>query len=190
VLERASVLSDELAECGVVVAQDVEELLGRRGLGERGEAAQVEEEARDVRAMAGQELLAALARDQLGHLGRQESRELGALPLDGPDQARVRQRDRGLVGEGLEQPDMRLVEGLRPTAHDDDHSDQFVLDRDGHAEHRAVVARAGVAVVRVELDVRNQNRRLQQGGAAGCRRPVDRVGMHAVVRARGKPALV
>src|SRR5215211_8250955 len=151
-LKRPSVRRDQLAEGGVVVAQDVEQLLGRGRLRERGEAAQVEEETCDVGAVARQELLAVPARDQLGHLGREEAGELSPLPLDGLEQARVRERDRGLVGEGLEELDVLLGECLRLAAHDDDGADELVLDHHRHAEHRPVGARPGIGVLGIELD--------------------------------------
>src|SRR5438067_2242593 len=83
VLERPAVARDQRPECSVVLAEYLEQLFGRSRLREGGEPSQVREEARDVRAVSRQQLLAVLARDELCHLRRQESRELLALPLDG-----------------------------------------------------------------------------------------------------------
>jgi hypothetical protein len=106
VLQRALVRRDEVAERAVVLAQDVEQILGRSRLGEGGETAQVAKQARDVRAVPGQQLLALCARDQLRDLRRDEAGELGPLALDRVEQARVRDRDRGLIGERLDERDV------------------------------------------------------------------------------------
>ena len=96
----------------MVLAQHVKEFLGRGCLGECSEAAQVAEEAGDVGAVAGEQLLAFLAGDELCHLRREEAGELGSLSLDRVEQARVRDRDRGLVGERLDECDVLV--GERP----------------------------------------------------------------------------
>ena len=158
-LERPFVTRDQLAERPVVLPQHVDQLLGRSRFGESGEAAQVAEQARDVRAVPGQELLAVVAGDELGHLRRDEPGQLRALPLDRIDQARVRDRDRRLVGEGLDERDVVVGERLRFTADEDDDADQVVLDHDRHAEHRSVVLRrAAIGVFRVVMDVRDVDR--------------------------------
>jgi hypothetical protein len=56
--------------------------------------------------MAGQELLAVPAGEELCHLRGDEPGELRPLPLDRLDQARIRNRDRRLVGEGLDERDV------------------------------------------------------------------------------------
>ena len=103
VLERPFVGRDEVADHSVVLAEDVEQLFGGGRLGEGGEAAQIAEETRDVGPVPGQESFTFIARDQLCNLRRDEASELRPLPLDRLHQARVRDRDRGLVGEGLDE---------------------------------------------------------------------------------------
>ncbi len=165
----------------MVLAQHVEKLLRRRRLDESSEAAEIAEDARDVGAMSSEELLAVFAGDELRDLRRDESRQLGALPLDRVEQARVRDRDRRLVGEGLHERDVLVAETLWRLAHHQRHPDQLVLDDHGHAEHRPVQSRAGVRVLRILLDVGDVHRFPCDGRAAGGRRPVERMRMLGVV---------
>ena len=86
-LQRAAEFRDPDAERLVVAAEDVEDVLGRRRLAERREAAKVREHDGDLAPVAGQQALARLARDQRGDLGREEPGQLGPLALDGRGQA-------------------------------------------------------------------------------------------------------
>jgi hypothetical protein len=101
VLERAAVRANEVTGDRVILADDVDELLGLGGFGERREAPEVEVDDRDVRAVAGEDPLAVVARNECGDLGRDEAGELPALALDRFEEPCVRDRDRGLVGERL-----------------------------------------------------------------------------------------
>jgi hypothetical protein len=89
------------------------------------------------------------------------------LPLDRVDQARVRDCDRRLVGEGLHERDVLVGERLGLLAHHDDGADQLVLDDHGHAEHRPVRSRTGVRVLRILLDVGDVHRSPRNGRATG-----------------------
>ena len=52
------------------------------------------------------------------------------MPLDRFDEARVRDGDGRLVGEGLDESDVLVGERLRLTADENDDADQIVLDND------------------------------------------------------------
>ena len=112
------------------------------------------------------------------------------MPLDRLEQARVRDRERCLIGEGLDQPDVFL--GERPPLHpgENDHADQMGFEHDRDAQHHSIRPRAGVLVLRVGEDVRDMNRFSQQSRTAGRRRPIDRVRMLPVVLDLLDPALV
>src|SRR5207245_8942103 len=75
-LQRRLELEHERPERVVVFAQHAHHFLGLRSLRERGEAAEVAEDDRDLAAMALEKLL--VAGDDLGDLGREET----AQPLD------------------------------------------------------------------------------------------------------------
>ena len=62
--------------------------------------------------MAGEHLLAFLRGDELGDLRRHEAGELRSLPLDRLHQARIGDRDRGLVGKGPQELDLVVGKGL------------------------------------------------------------------------------
>ena len=68
-------LEDEAADRGVVFAEDGHHFLGIGGLGERGEAAQVEEDDGDLAPVALERIIGAAGDDQLGELGREEALE-------------------------------------------------------------------------------------------------------------------
>jgi hypothetical protein len=53
------------------------------------------------------------------------------------NKARVLDRDHGLVGEGLDQADVGLGEGLDPAAQQGDHADRLAVAQHGHGEHGA-----------------------------------------------------
>ena len=131
--------------------------------------------------MAGEKPLAVCARDELGHLRREEACQLRALPFHGFEQAGVRDRDRRLVGERLDERDLLLGERLRLCTRHADHADQVVLEHDRHAQHRAVRPRPRVEVLRVLEHVLDVDGRAGDRGAARRRRAVERVGMLAVV---------
>src|SRR4029450_2803305 len=126
-----------------------EDLLRRGCLGERGEPAQIGEETGDVSAVAGEEPLPVLARDQLCHLGREKPRELFALPGDRFEQASVREGDRRLIRKSLDERDVRVAEGLRFATDEDDDADQLLLELDRHTEEASVAIWAGVGTTGV-----------------------------------------
>ena len=72
VLERAAELVDRAPERGVVGAQQLHHLVGIGAVGERGEAAQVEEYRGDLAPVRLEQLLAA-GDDRLGHRAREEA---------------------------------------------------------------------------------------------------------------------
>ena len=110
VLERSAVGRKQLSDQLVIGPQHLEVFLGRGGLCEGGEATEVAEEAGDVGAVAREQLLSVVRGDQLGDLRRDEPGKLRALPLDRLECPRVRDRDRGLVGECLDELDMVIRE--------------------------------------------------------------------------------
>jgi hypothetical protein len=160
VLERAPVSGDQLARRGVVLADHVDELLGLGGLRERREPAEVEEDDRDVRPVAGEELPALIARDQRGDRGREEPRELGLLALDCLEELRVRDCDRALVGERRHQLDLPVLKGMRIGARQPDDAKKVTAESDREPEQRPVSGNVdpGVGVVRVGADVRDVHR--------------------------------
>jgi hypothetical protein len=66
--------------------------------------------------MAGEQPLALLRREQLRDRRRNEPGEFRPLPLDRLEQARVRDRDRGLIGKGLDELDVVVGEETRGVA--------------------------------------------------------------------------
>jgi hypothetical protein len=162
----------------VVLAQDVEQLFGGRRFREGGEAAQIREQTRDVRAVPGQELLADPAGDELCHLRRDEPGELRALPLDRLDQARIRNRDRRLVGEGLHERDVLVRERLRFTAGENDAADEVVLDHHRNRDQRSVVlGGTAIGVFRIVVNVRDVDRLTFHRRPPSARRSVKSMGM-------------
>ena len=109
VLDRAAMGHHQLADHAVVLAKHAKHLLRLGGLGEGGEPAQVTEERGDLAPMPGEKRLALVARQHARHL-RCEPRQLGALPLDRLEQARVLDGQGGLVGERADQRDLSLAE--------------------------------------------------------------------------------
>src|SRR5215469_16711356 len=79
-VERALELGNERPQRAMISAQEVEHLLGLRGLGERGIAAQIAEHHDDLATMAFEDLLVALRNDQFSKLRCQK-------PLQPPDPA-------------------------------------------------------------------------------------------------------
>ena len=138
VLERAAVGRDQLADRLVVRAQHLEQLLRRGRLGERREAAEIGEQAGDVRAVAREQLLALLRGDERGHLRREEAGQLGPLPLHGVEQPRVGDRDGRLVGERRDELDLPVDERPRDAPADADDADECVVQEDRNAEQRPI----------------------------------------------------
>src|SRR5215475_5229766 len=137
-LERPVVRVDQLAEELVVDPQDLEQLFRSSRLGEGGEAPEIAEEAGDVGAMASKQLLAPLRRDELCDLRRDETGQLCPLSLDRLEQPRVRDRDRRLVSESLDELDLVIGEGTRSLTTDHDCTDQLLVQEDWNAKQRAV----------------------------------------------------
>jgi hypothetical protein len=133
--------------------------------------------------MSRKQLLATFARDQFGDLRRDEAREFRALALDSVDQARVCDRDRGLVGERPHELDVFVRERLRHGAGDAKRADQFVLYEDWDSEHRAIAdARLHrPRILRVGQHIRDVNRPPRDRNAARKRRSVLYVRMLSVV---------
>src|SRR5262245_47841801 len=100
-------------------------LLRRSSLREGREASEVAEQAGDVGAVAGKKLLSVVRGEQAGDLWRDESRELGALPLDRLKGPRIGDRDRRLVGECLDELDVVISEEARTVATESDRTDQL-----------------------------------------------------------------
>ena len=132
--------------------------------------------------MSRQELLAVPAGNELCNLRGDEASELRALPLDRFDKAGVRDRDRRLVSEGLDERDVFVGEGLWFTAHEDDDADELVLDHDRDPDRRSVVLpRTAIGVLRVVPDIRDVDRLTGDRGPAGGRRSVESMRMLSVV---------
>ena len=96
-------------------------------------------------AVAGQQLLAPLAGDEVGHLRREEARQLHALAVKRGEQPRIGDRDRRLIGKRRHQPDLVVGEhlGLRPR--DAEHAQQLAIGDDRHAQQCAVAGAAPLA---------------------------------------------
>ena len=77
-------LQDQLAHLGVILPQHAHDFLGFSGLGERGEAAQIEKADRDLAAMGLQRVVRPACHDELGELRREEALQ-SAEPLDQRD---------------------------------------------------------------------------------------------------------
>jgi hypothetical protein len=77
-VERSFILADQRSQRAMVLAQEVEHLLGLGGLGKGGVAAQITEHDDDLAAMTFENFLVALRDDQLRQLRREE-------PLQSPD---------------------------------------------------------------------------------------------------------
>ena len=107
--------------------------------------------------MTSEHLLAVLRGDELRDLGRDKPRKFSPLTLDGVEEARVGNCDCGLVGEGLEQLDLILGEGLCFVPNDGQDADEVALDQDGCTRHRSKARNglSGVRVLRVIEDVRD-----------------------------------
>ena len=131
--------------------------------------------------MSREQGLALGARDEGGHLRRDEPGELCPLPLNDGEEPRRLERDHGLIGEQGDEADLLVGEGLRldpPGADDPDHD---VVAEHRHAEHRAELAELeGVRVVVLHIveDIRDVDGFALERGPPGQRRPTraDRVG--------------
>jgi hypothetical protein len=123
VLERALVRRDELTERSVVFAQHLKQFLGRGTLGERSKAAQVTEETGDVCAVSGQELFAVLAGDDLCHLRETKRASSARCRATASIRRALVRANRRLVGEGLDECDVVVAEGLGFAAHYHDDAD-------------------------------------------------------------------
>src|SRR5262249_61768012 len=78
-LESAVVRRNQLADQAVILPQEFELFFGSRRLREGRRATEITEEARDIRTVPRQQLLASLAREQRGDLRRHGARKLPAL---------------------------------------------------------------------------------------------------------------
>ena len=180
-LERPAVDRNQLSEHAVVLAQHLEDLLRRSGLDERREPPEVAEHARHIRAMSGQKTLAVLAGDEFRDLRRDESRQLGPLPLDRVDQTRVCERNRGLIGEGLNQRNVLCGERLRLPPYEHDDADQILVHLDRHCKQRPVGERSGIDVLGIGKDIGHVDGSARHRRTAGTRRPVERMWMVTLV---------
>src|SRR5437773_8077616 len=131
---------NELTRRRVVLANDIDQLLGLGRLHERGKPTQVEVDDGDLGTMPREELCALVARDQRGDLWRDKSRELGLLALDSLEQLRVADRDRALVRESRHELDLPGFErpGLAPREPDD--AEELVVEKDREPEQAPVPA--------------------------------------------------
>jgi hypothetical protein len=110
-----------------------------------------------------------------------EPGELRALPFDGLEQARIRRRDRRLVGKGLDERDVLVGEGLQFTANENDDADEVVLDHDRDRDQRSVaLPRAAIGAFRVVLNVRDLDGLTCHRRPAGARCSVESMGMLSV----------
>jgi hypothetical protein len=93
-------------------------------------------------------VLPVVAREEVGHLRRDEASELRPLPFDRLEQRALVSAIAGLVGERLEERNVLVGETRRLASHDDHDTDQIFLDHHRHAEHRAVRTGPGYAYSR------------------------------------------
>jgi hypothetical protein len=133
--------------------------------------------------MAGQQLLALGRGDEIRNGLRDEARQLGPLALDGVEQPCVRDRDRRLVGERLDELD--LFVGERPCLEpgDPDHADELLVEERRDAEERAQAAdlASPPCVLGICENVRDVDRAPRQRNPADARPPVRHVRMRALV---------
>jgi hypothetical protein len=181
VLECPFVARDEFAECAVVLAEHVEELLRSGGLGEDGEAPQVAEE--DVMyarcpARSCSPSVLEMSSATCGETNRASSVRCRSTASK---RRAFRDRDRRLIGEGLDERDVVGGERLRFATHENDDADEIVFDQNRDTEHRPVEARSGIHVLRVLLDVRDMDRFPLESGTARGRRSIEGVRMLPVV---------
>src|SRR5262245_33793902 len=125
-LDRALVSEHGFPNRPVILAQDAQHLLGVGGLREGGEPAEVAEEGGYLAAVTGEELLPLVAREKVGRL-RCEPRELGPLPFDRLEEADLFDRNHDRAGEGLEEPDLVVVERAHLGSTDSNDADRFAL---------------------------------------------------------------
>ena len=128
-LQRPLVLEDELAQGGVILAQNAHRVFRLNGLGEGCEAAQVAEDDGDLTTVTLEDRFVAFRDDEVGNRRRQKSPEspdpldlshlrldpllqllvpfgeLAARELELVEQSRVLNRERGLARKGLDQID-------------------------------------------------------------------------------------
>jgi hypothetical protein len=126
-----------------------------------------------------------------GDLRRDEAGQLRPLPLDGSDQLRVRDRDRRLVGERLDELDLLVGESSRNVAADHDCPDQVLVQNDRNTEQSAVADDdlGSVRVVGVGEDIGDLHRLTGERHPADDRRPIARVRMfHGVLVGRTEVA--
>jgi len=171
-------------------AQHVEQLLRRSRLGERREAAQIEEERGNVRTVPRQEPFTGFGRHEVCNLRRDEPKQRRTLPFHRFEEAGVRERDRGLVGEGLNERDVIIGERLGLATHDNDHADQVILDHDRHSEHRPEEPWPGIGVCGIRHDVRYLDRPSLDRRSPGRRRPIEGMRVLSVILLARPLALV
>ena len=116
-VKRSSVPSCSRISCahrGVVLAQHAHDLLGLGGLGEGGEAAQVEEDHGDLAPVGLERIVGAAGHDQLGELRREEALQ-PAEPLELGDLLRDALLERPVPLQPEERlPWLRLLGGPGP----------------------------------------------------------------------------
>ena len=130
--KRSLMFDDELAHRAVVLAKQTEDLLRLGRFGEAGEIPQVAEDRRNRTTVAVKQLRSVLARDEVRDLGREKTRKLLTLALDGLKELDVRDRDRGLIRKRLQKVDLLLREWLNFQASDRDAADPDAVSNEGH----------------------------------------------------------
>src|SRR5690349_21296006 len=183
VLECRPVYRDQLADNGVVLANQFQQLLGRCHLGEAGVAAKVGEKHRYVRTVPGEQPLPVRTREQLRYLRRDKTRQLRTLAFDCVEETRVRDRDRCLVGECADDADLLVRERCWVVAHEVNHPDQGVVEEDRDAQQRAKAAGTlgRIRVLRVFQDIRNVLDRSRERDATDDACPVDHLVMTSFI---------
>jgi hypothetical protein len=92
---------------------------------------------------------------RLAHLSVRLRQRL-VLLLQLREQSHVLNRDDGLVGERLEERDLRVTERTDVLAPDDDHPDRHLLPKEGHGERRVVAEASRVTASAGELVCRRK----------------------------------
>jgi hypothetical protein len=101
--------------------------------------------------------------------------------LEGVDQPRVRDGDRRLVGEGLDELDLLVGKRLRRPADDPHRADEVVFEENRNTKADSEGARPRVGVLGVSVDVRDVDDLPCHRSAADHGRPVEQVRMLLVV---------
>ena len=144
--------------------------------------------------MPSEEPLTVLAREQLSDLRRDKPRQLGPLPLNRIEEARIHDCNCRLISKRAQKLDLVVGKGCRSGSHDPDHTKQLVVDQHRHPNQRAIAAQslARPRILGVGQRVRNVNGFARQRHPSNQRGPVKRMRMRQLIlqlRFRSSPTV-